>query len=67
MQVLMRDMVVLHKMFDQADTEKGGKLRDFISSLQKSGDYVISSCLGDCPLEYLQESLEINNIDKTTK
>ena len=67
MQVLMRDMVVLHKMFDQADTEKGGKLRDFISSLQKSGDSLISSCLGDRSLEDLQESLEINNTDKTTK
>merc|ERR1719427_2575832 len=36
--VLLKDVVVLHRMFDERAGEKGGKLKEFLSSLQKSGN-----------------------------
>eukprot|EP00090_Calanus_glacialis_P016360 TRINITY_DN2561_c0_g1_i1.p1 TRINITY_DN2561_c0_g1~~TRINITY_DN2561_c0_g1_i1.p1 ORF type:complete len:1526 (-),score=363.79 TRINITY_DN2561_c0_g1_i1:68-4645(-) len=37
-QILLKDVVVLHKMFDETAAEKGGELKEFISSLQGSGN-----------------------------
>jgi len=37
-QVLLKDVVVLHKMFDEKAAEKGGELKEFMSSLQGTGN-----------------------------
>jgi len=37
-QILLKDVVVLHRMFDETAAEKGGKLKEFLSSLQGSGN-----------------------------
>eukprot|EP00091_Calanus_sinicus_P001476 TRINITY_DN11467_c0_g1_i1.p1 TRINITY_DN11467_c0_g1~~TRINITY_DN11467_c0_g1_i1.p1 ORF type:complete len:184 (-),score=38.44 TRINITY_DN11467_c0_g1_i1:41-592(-) len=37
-QILLKDVVILHRMFDEKAAEKGGELKEFISSLQGSGN-----------------------------